>query len=506
MLLIVVALAGCIATPLPQAPEFDPAAHWLNTEKPLSLKALHGKHVLLDFWTFSCINCFHSVPEIKKLEEKYGDSLVVVGVHSPKFPNEKADSAITAAIDRYGIKNPVVNDADLKTWNAYAIDAWPTFVLINPEGKRVGQISGEGHYDVIDGQLSKLIPASARHTPSLSSSSSSSSPSLPKNAADDTLRYPSKVAVDPVGKRIFIADSGNNRIVVTDPHGEIQDVIGDGKPGTADGAFSSSEFNYPQGLAFDNGILYVADTRNNRIRRVDFAQKRVTTVIAADKYPTGSNCPLARLDSPWDILVLQNRLWIANGGAHNISVLDLKTEKIAPFIGSGTELLEDGVGEKASLAQPAGITSDGKNIYFVDSETSSVRFADPNTGDVHTMLGLGLSVSGDDDGDCIEATMQHPSGIVFVNGKLYVADTFNHKIRVVDLDKHKCTTLSGTCHSGFKDGKPAAFAEPSGIAAMERKLYVADTNNHAVRVVDIDSGNCATMKLHSSHKVISHAG
>ena len=491
-------LAGCSTQPLPVAPEFDPASHWLNVSNPLSLKALRGKHVLLDFWTFSCINCFHSVPQIKKLEAKYGDSLVVVGVHSPKFPNEKADSTIEAAIDRYGIENPVVNDGDLKAWNAYAIDAWPTFVLIDPDGKRVGQISGEGHYDVIDGQLSKLIPESARHR---------TVAAVKKEKSKlNGLRYPSKVAVDPDSKRIFISDAGNNRIIVTDVHGAIKDVIGSGVAGAADGCFSTAQFSYPQGLAFYKGGLYVADTRNNAIRRVDFEDKSVTTVIAADKDKDAfhSKCPLVRLDSPWDLLVLRKKLWIANGGAHNISVLDLATNSIKPFIGSGTEVLEDGIGEKASLAQPAGITSDGKSIFFVDSETSSVRFANPENGDVHTMIGLGLSVSGEQDGDCIEASMQHPCGIVFADDKLYVADTFNQKVRVVDLDKHKCTTLSGTCSFGFEDGAHPKYSEPSGIAFMDGKLYVADTNNHAIRVVDAKDGSARTLKL-DFPKVISQA-
>src|SRR5215475_7196021 len=133
-----------------RAPEITGGRGWLNTDKPLSLAALKGKVVLLDFWTYGCINCIHIIPDLKKLEAKYPNQLVVIGVHSAKFLNEKGTENIRQAILRYEIEHPVVNDKDFEIWQSYTARSWPTLVLINPKGKEVGRHSGEGIYDIFD--------------------------------------------------------------------------------------------------------------------------------------------------------------------------------------------------------------------------------------------------------------------------------------------------------------------------------------------------------------------
>src|SRR5688572_24857106 len=145
-----------------RAPEITGGRGWLNTDKPLSLAALKGKVVLLDFWTYGCINCIHIIPDLKKLEAKYPNQLVVIGVHSAKFENEKETENIRRIILRYELEHPVVNDADFRIWNAYAVRAWPTQVLIDPAGYVVGYASGEGNYDVIDKAVGELIDDARR--------------------------------------------------------------------------------------------------------------------------------------------------------------------------------------------------------------------------------------------------------------------------------------------------------------------------------------------------------
>src|SRR5579885_927930 len=133
------------------APDFPAGLDWINTGgKPLSIKQLRGKVVVLDFWTYGCINCFHIIPDLKKLEAKYPDTLVVVGVHSAKFETEGKTAHIAAVVQRYGLQHPVVNDHDMQVWDEYGAQGWPTVTVIDPAGNVVGQVSGEGHYALLD--------------------------------------------------------------------------------------------------------------------------------------------------------------------------------------------------------------------------------------------------------------------------------------------------------------------------------------------------------------------
>ncbi|BAS15608.1 NHL repeat-containing protein 2 [Arthrobacter sp. Hiyo8] len=131
---------------------------WLNTGgKTLDLEALRGKIVLLDFWTFCCINCLHVLDELRPLEEKYSDILVTVGVHSPKFEHEADPVALASAVERYEIHHPVLDDPELATWKAYTARAWPTLVVVDPEGYIVAHLSGEGHADGLAVLLEELV-------------------------------------------------------------------------------------------------------------------------------------------------------------------------------------------------------------------------------------------------------------------------------------------------------------------------------------------------------------
>jgi thiol-disulfide isomerase/thioredoxin len=125
---------------LVRAPEFPAGMQWLNTATPLRLADLRGKIVLLDFWTYCCINCMHIIPELTALERKYPNELVVIGVHSAKFHNEGDSENIRQAILRYEIQHPVVNDRDFRIWRSYAVRAWPTLMVIKPSSVKVWPI------------------------------------------------------------------------------------------------------------------------------------------------------------------------------------------------------------------------------------------------------------------------------------------------------------------------------------------------------------------------------
>ena len=491
------------------APEFPSGIEWLNTERPLSVRELRGKIVLLDFWTYCCINCMHIIPDLKKLEAKYANQLVVIGVHSAKFTTEKGTDNIRQAILRYEIEHPVANDRDFEIWKAYTAQAWPTLVLINPKGKVVGKHSGEGIFEPFDEVIGGMVtyfrgkgeldekPVAFR---------------LEKTSAPPSLlSFPGKVLADEKSNRVFISDSNHNRIIVTSIDGSVIDVIGDGEIGKRDGSFAEAEFNHPQGMALDGETLYICDTENHLIRRADLKARRVETILGTGEQArrfniTGIGTAVA-LNSPWDALVHQGSLYIAMAGPHQLWVADLKTLEARAYAGSGRENHTDGPLLNAALAQPSGITTDGKSLFFADSEVSSIRAASLSpSGDVTTVVGKGLFDYGDIDGQGETVRLQHPLGVVFAEGKLYVADTYNHKIKQLEIKERTSRTYAGMKERGTKDGErlKAQFNEPGGISATSQALYVADTNNHLIRRVDLKTGQVATFELKGLEKLTAH--
>ena len=485
-----------------RAPDFPEGLQWLNTERPLSLRELRGKVVLLDFWTYCCINCMHILPDLKRLERKYADSLVVIGVHSAKFFTEQETENIRQAILRYDIEHPVVNDNQMVVWQRYAVRAWPTLVLIDPEGKIVGYHSGEGIYEIFDRAIEGVIRAAeAKGTLKRGALNMR----LERDKEPRTvLRFPGKVLADERTNRLFIADSNHHRILVVSlKDSRVEMVIGAGTMGLRDGAFEKAQFNNPQGMAYDPDAdaLYIADTDNHAIRKADLRRRTVETLAGTGEqsraYPprAGKGREVA-LNSPWDLVLLGDTLYIAMAGSHQLWRLNLKTLEAEPHAGTGREACIDGSLRTCALAQPSGITTDGRKLYFADSEVSCIRAADidPN-GVLETLVGGGLFEFGDVDGFGREARLQHPLGVVYVDGMLYVADTYNNKIKRLDPRTRKIETFLGTGVAGARDGNNPTFDEPGGISYAHGKLYIADTNNHLIRVADLKTRRVETLIL-----------
>lgn len=496
--------------PIP-APDLDGGVAWLNTGGPLSMKDLKGKVVLLDFWTLCCINCIHCIPDLTKLEKKYANELVVIGVHSPKFDNEKDTKSIRKAIQRYEVHHPVVNDADRKIWDRYEVDSWPTMVLIDPEGNLVGFVSGEGNYDLLDQVIGKVIEM-AKKKKTLNEKPIRFDTAKFRDSADSPLFFPGKVHADAAGKRLFIADSTHHRIVITDLDGNKIAVVGLGQPGYKDGAFDKAQFDDPQGMALKGDILYVADRKNHCIRAVNLKEQVVTTVAGTGKQADpgdrriGGAVPATSigLNSPWDLLWAGDKLYMALAGHHQIWTFDPEKKEIAPFAGSGRENIMDGPLRWSNFAQPSGLATDGKSLYVADSEVSALRKVPlDGKGEVETLVGRGLFSFGDRDGpgriedpltrESKEARLQHALGVVHADGKLYVTDTYNSKLKVFDLRTGSLTTFLGGEPSGWF--RRPTFNEPAGLSYANGKLYIADTNAHRIRVVDLTTKQISTLTL-----------
>lgn len=493
------------------APELDGGIAWLNTGGPLSLKKdLKGKVVILDFWTLCCINCIHIMPDLAKLEKKYPNELVVIGVHSPKFENEKVTASIRKAILRYQIEHPVVNDADHAIWDRYEVDAWPTLVVIDPEGNLVGYTSGEGNYEILDLVVGRLVEEHKKKK-TLNEKPIRFDLARFRETGDTPLFFPGKVTADAQGQRLFIADSTHHRVVVTDLNGKHIVTIGTGVPGKTDGAFDKAQFDDPQGMCVRGDTVYVADRKNHLIREIDLKAKKVTTIAGngTQDHEVDSRrlvLPVMAkeigLNSPWDVLLDGNTLYIAMAGHHQIWALDLKGDKIVPFAGSGRETLTDGTMRKSAFAQPSGLATDGKNLFVADCETSALRKVPlDGEGRVTTLVGRGLFTFGDRDGlgqdggetSATEARLQHALGVAYHGGKVYVADTYNSKIKEYDLRTNKLTTLVGGRPLGMFG--PALLNEPAGISYAAGALYIADTNAHRIRVLDLKTNKLTTLAL-----------
>ncbi len=482
------------------APDFPEGLQWLNSANPISLEHLRGKVVLIDFWTFCCINCMHVLPDLKKLEDKYAKELIVIGVHSAKFTNEKDADAIREAILRYEIKHPVVNDNEFQVWQQYGVQAWPSFAIINPAGRVVGMHSGEDVYDLFDNVIGQIVTYFDSTGNLTRSSVAFGSEALTQEQS--LLKYPGKIIVDTSGKRLFISDSNRNRVVAAGIDGKIELVIGSGVQGNKDGSFAEARLNRPQGLALAGDILYIADTENHTIRAAHLESGKVSTVLgtgqqAREHNIAGSGTKVA-LNSPWDLTLVDDNLYIAMAGSHQIWIADTDSWDARPFAGSAQEARIDGPLLQSALAQPSGISDDGKILYFADSETSSIRSAGlGETGQVSTIVGSDLFDYGDIDGDSATARLQHPLGVTYHDGLLYVADTYNHKIKLIDPVKRTSTTLIGSGKRGFRDGSfaEAEFNEPSGLAIIGDKLYIADCNNHQICIADLQTRTVSTLRF-----------
>ena len=481
-----------------RAPELSGAVAWLNVPAPLSLKALGGKVVLLDFWTYGCINCIHILPDLKKLEARFPDELVVIGVHAAKFTNEKATENIRQIIRRYEIAHPVANDAEFRIWRAYAVRAWPSRVIIDPAGYVVGAASGEGNYEGFEQAIATVIATfdergeMDRRPLELKLES--------EGASETPLKFPGKVLA--TADRLFISDSNHHQIVVAGYDGRVLDRIGSGRPGQGDGDFSSAGFHKPQGLALAGDTLWVADTGNHLLRAVNLTERVVTTEAGTGEQcmwrEEGGRATLTALNSPWDLAAAGPLLFIAMAGPHQIWMLDRARGILWPYAGSGQEARIDGTIEEAAFAQPSGLAVSGDVMYVADAESNIIRAIDlPPANRVRTLAGGDLFEFGDVDGKGDAVRLQHPLGLAIHDGRVAIADTYNHKIKLLDPATGKVWTLAGTGTPGQTDGKgrKAQFYEPGGISVAGDTIFVADTNNHAIRKVDARTGETATIQV-----------
>lgn len=458
-----------------RAPELT-GRSWLNTDGPIQLRDLRGRAVLLDFWTFCCVNCLHVLDELRPLEEKYGDALVVIGVHSPKFAHEADPDALRAAVERYDVTHPVLDDPELTTWQAYTARAWPTLVLIDPDGYIAAQYSGEGHAHALDAQLAELVAEHER----AGTLTRGRSPYVAPTPEPTDLRFPAKLVTLP-GGGFLVADAGHHSLVelAADANTVVR-RIGSGKRGLVDGPATGAAFSEPNGLtllppeiALQTGYdAVVADTVNHVLRGVTLATGEVRTVAGTGEQWTETAAEGA-LSSPWDVAWWRDRVWIAMAGIHQLWTFDPLTGRTEVAAGTTNEGLRDGPAGQAWFAQTSGLAVDADRLWLADSETSALRSIDAD-GEVSTAVGTGLFDFGLRDGPAAQALLQHPLGVTALpDGSVAIADTYNNAVRRYDPAARVVTTIA------------TGLSEPSGAVVVGDELLVVESAAHRLTRVPL---------------------
>lgn len=554
-----------------RAPDFAPGLDWVQAAGATpTLAALRGRVVVVDLWTYGCINCQHVAPELRALERRFPRGLAVVGVHSGKFIAERVTARLAHAAARLGVAHPVANDRQFRTWRAWAARGWPTLAVVDARGYVVFQQAGERRAAELAPVVERALAAAnldgRRDEMPLPWVAAHAFGAGPADAPADVtaLRYPSAVAAsapDAAGARHFaVADAGHHRVLVgrLAPDGRtfrVAHAVGRGvrtrdlcpaldgwtlAPGAAlardafaacaDGPPDQATFDRPQGLAFGpppggevlgtapahvlgpdgrgrSPALYVADTGNHAVRAVDVATGAVRTIAGTGaRLRTRADRRAGAMASPWGVLAWAGTggggtvLLIAMAGTHELWRVDVATGAAGPVAGGRGEALVDGPPPDALLAQPAGLATDGRRIWWADAESSAVREAtagalgmryeaDAGTGLVRTLVGTGLFDFGDVDGAGDAVRLQHPQGLAWVphahadGGRLLVADSYNDALKWLDPHTREATTWLG------------GFAEPGGVCAAGGLAYVADTNAHRVAVIEVRTGLVDTLAV-----------
>ncbi len=512
LLFFVVAVAGCeeridqdkrvLFDPefegIGRAPDFPKGLTWFNTDGPRTLEDYQGKIVLLEFWTDGSIECLRLQEELRAFREKFGKISTVIGIHSGRFAGARDDRAVRDAIARYRIQYPVVNDTGGVISVRYDVASQPAFVVVNPEGRIVLAWPASRGFEFLEEFISRLAEYFDRQ-------GVLSPEEIPVAATDlepEGLYFPGNVAIGADGSVLYVSNSGKNEILIIDVRsGVVTQRIGNGR-GFRDGRYHEAQFDNPQGLvAIGDSVLYLCDAGNHAVRTIDLRAGEVRTLVGNGRRAAlfnmrGSGGSIG-LNSPWDIAEIKTALFVTMPGAHQVWRVDSRNGYAEPYIGYGVEGMRDGPGLRALLAQPLGMVALDQTLYFVDGLSSAVRKIERGSRWVMTLAGDDEAAAWYADGRLSEAFFQHPSGVAGANSKLYIADSFNHAIRVIDLERGIVRTLAGGAGPGFRDGvgTKARFRNPRGITVRGRYGWIADTDNHAIRRVDLRTGRVTTLDV-----------
>jgi peroxiredoxin len=467
------------------APELPDTLQWINSAEPPSLAALRGRVVLLYFWTFDSVNCTNALADLRFLESKYHDGLSVIGVHTPKYDYQRQAAPVLKAVNRCHIRHPVANDADFSVWRGYGVQSWPSFAIVDAQGRFAGLLSGEGRRDEADNLVGQLLDEAAANDLRVYEASVATVRPEPRMP----LQFPGKVLATPT--TLWIADSGNNRILECDHNGRILRQLGSGTPGCVDGRNREAQFNNPQGMTIVYDTLYVADAGSHAVRRVLLPAGDVSTIAGTGTLghdlPAESSDPRqTRMSAPIDVVAFEDKLYIAVSGQHQIWRFDITRNRLGVLAGNGRLGIADGEGVDASFAQPSGLDVFEHQLVVVDAAASAARLVSLTDRQVATLVGAGPYEFGDVSGKRDVARLQNPLGVcVDPRGLAFIADSYNGKIKALNLRSGEIRALN----------LPYQLNEPAGISMASNALWIANTNAHEIVRVDLATGQIRHLNI-----------
>jgi sugar lactone lactonase YvrE len=478
-----------------RAPELPDHAEWLNVSGPVRMKQQNGRIVLLAFGAWSSVPCQHMLADLDHLERKFRDDLTIIGIHAARFPHEKSREHLQKAIHRNHVRYPVINDPHQGLSRIYGIRKWPSLVIIDANGFIVGALTGEGKRARLEQIIHTLLNNRRRHLTLVRDSRVNNAPGTDSAGP---LSFPGKVLVS--GSRIYIADSGHNRILETTSHGHIIRQFGSDSGGFNDGGCTEAAFSNPQGMVLTSEFLYVADTGNHAIRRIRRQGGEIETIAGTGNVGIRTpgdyfTDPLETdLNSPSGLALSHNILYIAMTGLHQIWAYSLITNTLEIFAGSGREGIVDGISRSACFAQPSALAVMDDTLFVADAKSSAIRAVNLQTRQVSTLVGRSLCDCGDADGHAAEARMQFPLDIHADphHKLLWVADTYNNKIKRIQT-KDKLVSSIPVNHR---------LDEPGGLAFNGESLYIANTNFHEIVCLNLRNGKTQALNVnHDSTRI-----
>lgn len=466
------------------APEFPAALEWVNCDA-LSMEDQRGRVVVLAFWSASSAYCHNLLLDLQAMSARYSDSLTLIAVHTPKFEAERSSRLALKTVNRIGFRGPLLHDPEFILWQHYEVAGWPAVVLIDTHGKVARNFAGDDARGDVEAAVASLFEeagAEARVYESM--------PPCLRPEPRLPLSFPCGLAVS--ANHLYVVDSGHHRVLECTHEGRVLRQFGTGTPGFVDGNASESCFNMPRGIYLGRDYLYVTDTGNHAIRRIGLLNGDTDTIAGngsrgssaqlTPQQPTGCG-----MDSPWAITGNFDKLFIAMASGHQIWEYDQIKRSLRVLVGTGQIGIGDGAGDRAQLAQPAGLALIQQTLYVADSAASAIRGVHIQGGQIHTLIGHGLYEYGDQDGARHTALLQHPLGIALDSKapQLWIADSYNNHLKFLRLGGGEMRRFE----LSYRLNEPAAIATSPGL------IWVANTNSHEVLRIDIESAQVRRLPI-----------
>ena len=466
------------------APALHPSLDWLNAD-PQTIANQRGRVLALLFWNASSVYSQNLIGELTRLRARHPLALSVIGIHLPKFDAEIDPRTVSRAVNQLDIDFPVANDRGWAVWQQYGITGWPSVALIDPLGRLREIYTGDDQADAIDGAISTLVEESGGSTTFPEPGARST---IGRDRA--TLAFPSGLAVS--DSHLYIADTGHHRILECAHEGRVLRAFGTGHPDLVDGPPGEAAFRSPRGLCIVRGSLYVADTGNHALRRIELSDGQVETLLGSARpgqpiegsFSVPADCPL---NLPWAVAGAFDRLFIAVTGCNQIWEYELGYSRLRFVAGTGELGIADGPGRNALFAQPSGLALVQQTLYVADAAGSAIRVIQLQQDNVQTLVGQGLYEFGDHDGGRREARLQYPQAIALdANAPvLWIADTYNGSLRKLRLGGGDVTTQD----------LPQPLYQPAALASSADALWIADGVNHEILRYDLESGLLARVQI-----------